>query len=193
MYYSTEYIFDGGDGPYSETDTAQPISAYGLSKLEGERAILESDPQALVLRTTVVYGPEGEQKNFAYQLAARLGAGERMRVPDDQVSTPTYNRDLAETSVCLVEAGAAGVFHVTGTERLNRFEFAQRFARAAGLDESLLDPVPTSELGQRARRPLTAGLKIDKLLDTLPGLRMRTVEEAISHWLRHPRGKPWPH
>ena len=95
VYFSTDYVFDGTGGPYGEDDPVGPISAYARSKLAGERAVLETDPTALVVRTTVVYGPEPQGKNFVAQLRGRLGRGERLRVPQDQVSTPTYNVDLA--------------------------------------------------------------------------------------------------
>src|SRR4030095_11997232 len=105
VYLSTEYVFDGTDGPYGEDAVGRPLSVYRRGKLEGEHAVQEADPAALVLRTTVVYGPEAHGRNFAYQLADRLGRGEAMRVPGDQVSSPTYNRDLADALVALVDTG----------------------------------------------------------------------------------------
>lgn len=189
VYYSTEYVFDGSAGPYAEDDAPAPVSAYGESKLEGERAVRAADPDALILRTTVVYGPEHQGKNFCYQLAARLGAGERMRVPADQVSTPTYNRDLADATLRLLDLGARGVFHVAGPDCVDRATFARRVAARVGLDASRLDPVDTASLGQRARRPLRAGLRTEKLASL--GVAMRGVEAAVDHWLAHPAGRPW--
>jgi dTDP-4-dehydrorhamnose reductase len=95
VFYSTEYVFDGTDGPYAEDDPTNPLSAYGRSKLLGEARVLDADPSALVIRTTVVYGPDPNEKNFVAQLRRRLGGGEPMRVPADQVSSPTFNLDLA--------------------------------------------------------------------------------------------------
>ena len=126
VYYSTEYVFDGRGGPYSEEVAPNPISVYGKSKLAGEEAVMAADPDALVVRTTVVYGPEEQGKNFAYQLAQRLAAGEAMMVPEDQVSSPTYNRDLAAFSVALVDAGTRGIYNVVGPETVDRLTFARR-------------------------------------------------------------------
>ncbi|MBI2203481.1 MAG: SDR family oxidoreductase [Candidatus Rokubacteria bacterium] len=162
VYYSTEYVFDGRGGPYGEDDPVSPISVYGVSKLEGERGVRAGNPRALVIRTTVVYGPDPQAKNFVYQLVRRLRAGERMKVPTDQVSSPTYNVDLAAASVELVERGAAGVLNVVGDTVLDRYAFAQRACDVFGLDATLLDPVTTAELGQVAKRPLQAGLRIDR-------------------------------
>ena len=103
-----------------------------------------------------------------------------MRGPADQISPPTYNRDLVRTTLGLVDAGASGVWHVCGPELLSRMEFARQVAEFLGLDASLLDPVPTAELGQRAARPLAAGLAIDKLRTQFPGLPMRTVRESLA-------------
>lgn len=183
VYYSTEYVFDGDasrPGPYREDDPTHALSAYGKSKLDGEAAVLQAHPGALVLRTTVVYGRDMRSKNYVYSLMRNLGAGRRMRVPADQISTPTYNRDLVRTTLGLVEAGASGVWHVCGPELLSRMEFAEQVAGFLGLDAGLLDPVPTAELGQRAARPLAAGLAIGRLQGRFPELRMRTVAESLA-------------
>ena len=163
VYYSTEYVFDGTAGPYAEDDAVGPVSVYGASKLEGERGVMGANPRALVLRTTVVYGPEPQGKNAVYQLLRRLRAGERMRVPADQVTSPTYNVDLAAATVELVERGAGGIFHVAGETVVDRYAFARQACEVFGLDASLIEPVTTAALAQRAARPLQAGLRVDRV------------------------------
>ena len=182
VYFSTEYVFDGtpeDPGPYAETDALRPLSVYGKSKLAGEEAVCEACACALVLRTTVVYGPDARQKNYLYSLMRNLATCTAMRVPEDQVSTPTYNLDLIAAALGLVECGASGVFHVCGPEVMGRLQFAREIAEKLGLDTSLLHGVSTAELGQRAARPLAAGLATRKLTTLYPQLRMRTVVEAI--------------
>lgn len=169
VYYSTEYVFDGEAGPYAETDPPNPLSVYGRSKLEGERAVVQAHAGALVIRTTVVYGPEPQGKNFVYQLLRRLRAGERMVVADDQRSSPTYNGDLAAASVELAERGVAGVIHVAGPAVVDRYAFARIACQIFALDSSLLAPTPTAALRQRAARPLNAGLRIDRARTLLAG------------------------
>jgi dTDP-4-dehydrorhamnose reductase len=183
VFFSTEYVFNGLDGPYREDDAADPINAYGRSKWQGELAVLESHPSPLILRTTVVYGPDPGEKNFLYTLRRVLTAGRPMRVADDQISTPTYNRDLAANTIALLRGGVSGVFHVCGPERISRFEFAQRAARLMGLDESAITAVSTGELGQKARRPLNAGLLTDKLRAEKVHLPMRTLKESLRDWM----------
>jgi dTDP-4-dehydrorhamnose reductase len=191
VYLSTEYVFDGRDGPYDEQRPITPISAYGRSKAEGEAAVLDADPAALLVRTTVVFGPEAHGRNFAYQLATRLGRGEAMPVPADQVSSPTYNRDLAAAVVGLLDGGHAGVVNVAGPEILDRAAFARRLATAMGLDPGLVVPKTTAELGQEAPRPLDAGLDVGLLRRLLPDLPLRGAEEALAHWEATAPPVPW--
>jgi dTDP-4-dehydrorhamnose reductase len=133
----------------------------------------------------VVYGPEPQGKNFVYQLLRRARAGERMRAPADQVSSPTYNPDLAAASVELAELGRPGVYHVAGPEVLDRHAFARVVCRVFELDEGLLEPVATAALGQLARRPLRAGLRIDRARSALatplrgPEEGLRAMREAL--------------
>ena len=199
--YSTDYVFDGGatglpKGPYGEADAPAPLNVYGSSKLAGETSVLAADPSALVIRTNVVFGPETAGKNFVYQLARKLKAGEAMNVPTDQVNTPTYSRDLAEASVLLVEKEASGIFNVGGSDPLDRLAFGcMVVGELSGLnwhslDASHLKGVTTSNSGQAAKRPLASGLRLDKTLALLPSWRPRSVGAALKNWKENPRGKP---
>ena len=179
VYFSTEYVFDGHAGPYSEDDPTNALSVYGKSKLAGEVGVLDAHPDALILRTTVVYGSDERQKNYIYSLMSAVVAHRPMRVPEDQISTPTYNRDLVRVAVDLVASGTSGIFHVCGPELLSRMQFAEAVLNYMGLDTGLLHPLPTAQLGQRAPRPLSAGLRIDKLTRLHPHLRMRTLEQGL--------------
>jgi dTDP-4-dehydrorhamnose reductase len=185
VYYSTEYVFDGRDGPYGEEDPLRPLSVYGRSKGEGEAAVRAANPRAVVVRTTVAYGPEPQGKNFVCQVLRRGRAGEPIRVPQDQWSSPTYNVDLAAASVELAERDLPGLLHVVGPEVLDRAAFARLVLEVFALDPGLLRPVATAELGQRAARPLRAGLRIDRARALLrtplrsPLAGLRAMREAL--------------
>jgi dTDP-4-dehydrorhamnose reductase len=163
VFFSTEYVFDGRDGPYGEDDPVTPLSVYGRSKLDGERAVMAANPRALVVRTTVVYGPEPQGKNFIYQLRRRIAAGETVKVPADQRSSPTFNVDLANATVELVERACGGVVHVAGPSVIDRYAFARLACDVFDLDVGLVVPVTTADLQQRAARPLNAGLRIERV------------------------------
>jgi len=162
VYYSSEYVFDGERGPYREEDPPRPLSVYGKTKLQAEQAVLAEFRRALVIRTTVVYGPERQGKNFVYQLLRRCRVGEAVRIPRDQVSSPTYNEDLAAASVELAERDVPGLFHVAGADVLDRYAFARLACQIFGVDASRMEPVTTASLKQPAARPLRGGLRIGK-------------------------------
>jgi dTDP-4-dehydrorhamnose reductase len=185
VFFSTDYVFDGTDqnpGPYSEDAPTHPLSVYGKSKLAGERAILAAHPSALIVRTNVVFGPDRQRKNFLYTLQRLLSAGTVMRVPTDQLSTPTYNEDLALATIALANAAHSGLFNISGHELLSRYDFALLAADILALDASLIHPVTTADLNQRAPRPLHGGLRIEKLLAALPALKIRSTAQAIQDW-----------
>ncbi len=179
VYYSTEYVFGENGGPYDELRAPQPLGVYGASKLEGEMRVRDAWGGALVLRTTVVYGPEPQKKNFVYQLIKNLRAGQPMQVPEDQLSSPTYNSDLARASVDLVERQLNGLWNVAGSGVTGRAAFARLAARVFGLDAGLIQGVSTAELRQKAKRPLNAGLVVDKLSAAL-GWKPLGPEEGLA-------------
>ena len=183
VFFSSEYVFNGKSGPYTEDAAPDPISAYGRTKFLGELAVAKSHPQALIIRTTVVYGPDNGAKNFLYGLRRALRSGQPFQVASDQFSTPTYNVDLVKAVVSLVVAGKTGIVHVSGPERLSRLDFALQAARLMGFETERIIGAPTALLGQRAPRPLHGGLQTDKLRQTCPGVQMRKTDECIRHWL----------
>lgn len=160
VFFSSDYVFDGRAGPYREKDPPSPVQVYGRHKLIVEERAL--DAGATVVRTTSVFGEETPPgKNFVLRLVAQLRAGERVAVPSDQISTPTWADELAHATAMV--AAEAGVWHVAGPELLARDAFARLVAEVFGLDPSLVEPVPTRELSQRAVRPLLGGLRTDRL------------------------------
>ncbi|MDD4627961.1 MAG: SDR family oxidoreductase [Candidatus Peribacteraceae bacterium] len=180
VYYSSDYIFNGKSGPYEEDATPDPICEYGKQKLAVEQMIRRLTKNHLIIRTTVVYGWEEQGKNFFCNLLAHLERGEEMKVPSDQIGTPTLVNDLAEASCSLVEVGASGIVNVAGPDRMSRYEFALHIARIFDLPVSKIIPVTTMELKQPARRPLNAGLLYDRLFQ-LANLQMKGVETGIRY------------
>ncbi len=179
LYYSTDHVFDGAAADYSEETPASPLSVYAQAKVEGERAVREQLPgRHLILRTSGLYGPEAQRKNFVVRLVDQLRAGNRLRLPSDQWGSPTYNGDLAVATRFLLEKGLHGTFHATGPEFMPRIQLAKQVCDAFELDEKLLDPVPTAELKQPARRPLRVRLRGEKLASA-GAPKMRAVGEGL--------------
>jgi dTDP-4-dehydrorhamnose reductase len=180
VYFSTDYVFDGRGGPYAEDDPPAPLSVYGRAKYEAEQVLAETlGPRLLTVRTTWVYGPERQGKNFAYQLAKTLGEGRPLVCPSDQVSNPSYGPDVARTVLALAEAGRSGLVHVAGPDWIDRVGFARALAVALGRDPALIVARPTAELGQPAARPLKGGLRTPRLDAWLPG-SMHPLERCLA-------------
>jgi dTDP-4-dehydrorhamnose reductase len=178
VVFSSDYVFDGTAGSYGEDDPVAPINEYGRQKVALE-AIARDRAAHLVCRVSGVYGWSTARTSFVSQLVDRLRTGERMRVPSDQLITPTPAPDLARAIVELIDRGARGIFHAAGPEILARPEFARQAAEAFGLDSALLDMRATAELGLAARRPLRAGLRTDKLR-TFLGHGLSPAVEALA-------------
>jgi dTDP-4-dehydrorhamnose reductase len=159
-FISSDHVFDGEGGPYPEDAKPGPVNLYGRSKLEGERAAAELAPGALIARTALVWsGDPAPARNALSTLLARARAGERVRVPADQWTTPTYAPHLAEGIGRLLAGGVSGIVHLAGPEVVARDEFARRALASWGLDPALVEAVPGAALQQAARRPQHAGLK----------------------------------
>ncbi len=186
VYFSSDYVFDGERGPYVEEDAPNPISAYGRQKLAAERAIARA-PDHVIVRTTVVFGWEPQGKNFVVRLVDRLRRGERMKVPADQLGSPTWAPNLADVTVALGQGRARGLFHVVGSEVMDRFAFAALAARTFGLDPGLLEPVTTDSLNQLARRPLRAGM-IPTKAERATGIATIGAAEALRRMKETERG-----
>ncbi len=192
VYFSTDYVFDGLAGPYDELSATNAVSVYGRSKLDAEHALTrELGDSAIVVRTSWVFGPERQGKNFAYQLVKALGQGRTLDCPSDQLSSPSYGPDVARAVVLLVEAGYSGLIHVAGPGVIDRVEFARSLAVAFSLEPDGIVGRTTAELGQGAPRPLHGGLLTPRLDAILPGV-MRPLDHSLADFVaRIAGGEGW--
>ena len=162
VFMSTDYVFDGKDGPYSEDAKPNPISYYAKTKLDGENMV-KTLPNYLIVRTTWVFDYGGGDRNFAARVISELRKGNVFKVPTDQVANPTLASNLADVVAELVVNGKSGIYNVSGTTRVSKYEFALKIAEKLGLDKHLIKGIETVSLVQKAKRPLNAGLKTFKV------------------------------
>jgi dTDP-4-dehydrorhamnose reductase len=155
------------------------LNEYGRQKLEIEDIIREKLSDYIIARTTVVYGWEEEGKNFVMQILKNLGKRVSMKIPVDQFSSPTYAQDLAQGIRNLVEKSLGGIFNLTGSEVMSRYEFARVICSVFNLNQKLILPISTIELRQKAERPLRAGLKIDKVAKKISGIVLSSPELGL--------------
>ena len=178
VYFSSDYVFDGTNGPYSEEDIPHPINEYGLQKLAVEKLIKNYLENYLIIRITIVYGWERRGKNFVMGLIKNLKNGRSMNIPFDQIGSPTYVNNMVHVVKELIESNEIGIYHVAGTDLIDRYTFAKNIAEIFELDENLLIPVTTNQLGQIAKRPLKAGMKIDKVQKDV-SIHLMNVREGL--------------
>jgi dTDP-4-dehydrorhamnose reductase len=179
IHVSTDYVFDGTSGPYSENDRPEPLNYYGKTKLASENVLRTSDVPFMIARTIVLYGyAPGTRPNFALWLIDSLEKGLPVRVVDDQTGNPTLVDDLAYGIMAGIDLGRTGFYHIAGRDIVSRYEFARQLARVFGLNGGLITPVKTASLSQPATRPLQSGLITLKAEIEL-GIRPSTAEEGL--------------
>jgi dTDP-4-dehydrorhamnose reductase len=182
VHFSTDYVFNGlADRPYVESDPPGPLSVYGAGKLAGERAVLAIMPDALIVRTSWLFGPW--RKNFVAKILDKARAGENLRVVDDQQGCPTYTLDLAEAVRALIDGGHQGLFHVTNQGRATWYDLTRVALEAAGLDPSLVRPIKTGDLDLPARRPAFSVLD-NRKYERATGLTMPPWPESVAAYVR---------
>jgi len=180
IYISTDYVFDGAQSvPYAETDRPNPLNQYGLTKWQGEQAVLASGARALVIRTAWLYGRQG--KNFVKSIMRAAQEQPVLKVVHDQRGCPTFAGDLAATIVPLLQRDVDGILHVTNRGHCTWHEFAQAIVREMGLSVPVL-PITTSQAGRLAVRPPYSVLSLDRLASL--GLDIPDWQQALRRFLQ---------
>lgn len=161
---STDFIFNGKEGPYDEEGTPDPLSYYGLSKLKGEQIVQSSSLKWAILRTVLVYGivDNMSRSNIVLWAKGALEKGDSINVVDDQFRSPTLAEDLADGCILAMEKEAAGVYNISGKDQYSIIDLVRTVADYYGLDKSLINPVSSATLNQPAKRPPVTGFILDK-------------------------------
>lgn len=182
VHYSTNYVFDGQAGEYTEDAAPAPLSFYGKTKARGEAAVAAANPKHYIIRTAVIFGPKGASelsKQSFVEIMLDLSARTRViKAVADEINSITYSPDLAKATRALLEDSKPfGVYHITNSGSASWFEFAAEIFKIAGRAITL-EPVPSSHFPRKARRPAKAVLRNTKL----PPLR--PWREALEEYLR---------
>jgi len=177
IHISTDYIFDGRNGPYSENSPSNPVSQYGLSKLLGEELFREFDfPTDTIIRTTVLYGSKVNKPDFVKSVISQLDKKLTVTLPMTLFGTPTYVPHLAEAIHYIARMKAPPkIVNVVGRDVLSRYEFGLMIANIFGFDPHMVHP--TRKIDGIAQRPKKAGLKV-KLAERL-GIPIYSVHEGL--------------
>lgn len=174
VYISTDYIFDGESGPYSETDKPNPISIYGWSKLGGEIALRNRyNKTDLIIRTTVLF--DQYSNNFVTVIIGKFLRGEIVALPQGLYGSPTYIPYLAQGILAAIEKGLSGIINIAGIRVLSRRALAVGIGKLLALDEFQVASIDFNP--GKAPRPQKAGLKVDKAISL--GIPIYDPEEGL--------------
>ncbi|WP_212002913.1 SDR family oxidoreductase [Chitinophaga sp. HK235] len=180
IFLSTDFVFDGLNGPYDEEAPVNPINYYGTSKVAAERLVHNSKLQWAIVRTVLVYGVVNDphRSNMITWVKNNLQQGKKIKVVDDQWRTPTLCQDLAQGCLLIAEKKATGIFNISGKEVLTPYDMAIKTAEYFQLDKSLVEKISSKSLAQPAARPAKTGLIIDRAEKEL-GYSPHTFAEGL--------------
>ena len=181
IHISTDFIFDGEDGPYKEEDKPNPLSYYGLSKLKSENIVKESDCNWTILRTIIVFGV-GEnlsKSNIVLWAKGALEKDEPLNIIDDQFRAPTLAEDLADACILAAKKNAYGIFNASGKDIMSIYEIVERIAKHYRNTTKNLNKISTATLNQKAGRPPKTGFILDKAINEL-GYNPHSFEECLT-------------
>ena len=180
VHLSTDFIFDGKEGPLKETAEPNPLSFYGMTKLKAEEIILESKVKASILRTVLVYGivDDMSRSNIVLWAKGAFEKGTPINVVDDQFRTPTLAEDLADGCMLSADQKITGIFNISGKDFMSIYELVERVGKFWNLDTSNMTKVSSDTLNQPAKRPPITGLVLNKAMGIL-GYNPRSFEEGL--------------
>lgn len=180
IHLSTDFIFDGADGPYDEEAEPNPLSYYGESKLAAENLLKDSNIHWTILRTIIVYGIVNDmsRSNIVLWAKGALEKGNPINVVDDQWRMPTLAEDLAEICLLAAKKGAQGVYNASGKDMMSIIDLVKEVADFYQLDQSLIHPISSSSLNQTAKRPVKTGFILDKSIKGL-GYQPHSFREGL--------------
>ena len=181
IHLSTDFVFDGEDGPYTEEDLPNALSYYGKSKQASEEILLQSLGLSwAIARTIIIYGiaKKMSRTNIVLWAKGALEKGDPINVVDDQFRSPTLAEDLAQGCFLIADKQAQGIFHVSGGETMSIIELVNRVADFYELDTSCITTISSASLNQAAKRPPRTGFDISKAKNEL-GYAPHSFEEGL--------------
>lgn len=181
IHISTDFIFDGEIGMYAENDTPNPVNYYGISKLRSEKAIQSSLDNYTILRTILVYGNVANMKrsNIVLWVKNSLENGKTINIVNDQYRMPTYVGSLADACILAMRKKVIGVYHISDKDFLSIYEMVLQIADFYSLPKSLIKPIVSTELNQKAKRPHKTGFVLQKAINQL-GFKPLSFNEGLS-------------
>jgi dTDP-4-dehydrorhamnose reductase len=183
VHISTDAVFDGQRGSYTEEDQPNPLSVYGRTKLEGEQGVLAANPRALVLRVNFYGYSLSGRRSLAEFFLNNLIAGQPLKGFTDVHFCPLYVADLVDVIFASLASGLEGLYHAVSPECLSKYDFGRRIADKFGLDGNLIQPVSVNDGNLLAKRSPNLTLRVGKLQQA--GVDLPGQAEGLEHFHRH--------
>lgn len=181
VHISTDAVFDGARGDYTETDTPNPLGVYARTKLEGEWAVAEADPSAIIARVNLFGWSMSGRRSLAEFFFNNLSAGKQVMGFTDVIFCPLLVNDIAHLLVGMLELELSGVYHTVSAECLSKYVFGVRLAERFGLDARLISPTSVHQSGLSAARAPNLSLRTDKLAAAL-GTPLPSLSPALERF-----------
>lgn len=169
IHLSTDFIFDGKNGPYKEDDLPNPVSYYGESKLAAEEIVKQANTNWAIARTIIVYGivEDMSRSNIVLWAKSALEKKQKLTIVNDQFRSPTLAEDLARGCIQIAEKEAEGIYHLSGKDFMSIVELVRRVAKFYELDDSFIEEISSESLNQAAKRPPKTGFILDKAISEI--------------------------
>ena len=180
LQISTDYVFDGESGPYSEEYQPNPKSVYGKTKLSADNWLLDNYSKSTIIRTNILYSYTKRTKaSFLKWVVDSLNDNQNIKVVNDQWNNPTWTESLSSVISKIIDNQAFDLYHYGDRDILNRFDFSILISKVFNLDSSLIMPISSDELNQIAPRPRKSGL-ITKKIESELGIIPKSVETCLN-------------
>ena len=181
MYISTDYVFDGKKGLYKETDLTNPLNNYGKTKLSGEKIMENKNSSWSIIRTSTPFGLHSFKKTFPIWVYENLKNMKKINILEDQFTSPTYVPNLSKMVFEIISRNLEGFFHLSGSTKISRFEFAKMIATKFNLDSTLLNPVKIDTMLWKAIRPIDSSLDVSKV-NSLLKIKPYSIKQSLDDY-----------
>jgi dTDP-4-dehydrorhamnose reductase len=183
IHISTDAVFDGERGGYVEDDPLRPSSVYAKTKLAGEQAVLENNPDAIITRVVFYGWSLSGKRSLGEFFFNNLKENHPINGFTDTFFSPLYVEDLSKVLLAMLTAGLKGIYHVVSPQSVSKYEFGVRIAERFGLDPGLISPIQSREINRGASRSLNLSLKPDKIQKAL-GITLPSIDAGLEQFYR---------
>ena len=182
IYLSTDYVFDGKNGMYNETSSTNPINQYAKTKLFGEKAVMDCNTKWSIIRTSTPFGINSIRKTFPIWIIENIKINKMLNLLEDQFTSPTYVPNLSKMVLEVLTRNLEGIFHLSGSTRISRYEFGKMIAKQLNLDKSLLKPVKMDMMTWKAKRPHDSSFDVSKANSILTE-KPYSIEKSLQEYI----------